>query len=1050
MRSFPRYHTGHILIAVILAWAIPGQARTRMDIRFKRFSIEEGLSQSTVETIVQDHEGFIWIGTEDGLNRYDGYEFRIFRSDPDDPNSISANNIWRLYVDRSGMLWIGTFTDGLNSFDPRTEVFTRYLHDPSDRSSISSNRIRSITEDASGDLWIGTRGGGLNRLEKETGRFQRFAHDPGNSNSLISNTVWHVYPDSDGQLWIGTNIGVCRYDPENGAFSRFGPGTGGSDSFTEYTRHIFEDHSGIFWFSTRTGLRRFDPESGLLTKYTHDPSSPGSVSFNNLRRVYEDRQKRLWIATAGGGLNLFNRNEETFHSFKLDQSDPYSLSNNYVRVVFQDRSGIIWIGTMGGGLNSYDPRTSRFIHYRHDPKSSNSLRDPILWSIEQGPDGDIWFGSNSGALARYRRNEDRYIYYENIPSDPDNMGQNNIRSLYWDRSDFFWISSRKGGVDLFNPNDGSIINYRHNPDNPNSLSHNNVRKIYRDRAGNMWFCTWPSGLDHFDRQRNIFTNFKHDPDYPGSLSSDNVISIMQDSEEIYWIATTAGLNRLVFSGESSSGRSDLRSRAKFSSYHHDPSNPKSISNSYIISIHESPSGDLWFGTMQGLSRIRKKDRGNPVFDRYFIKDGLPNDVIYGILEDSNGYLWLSTNFGLSRFDPRTETFRNYDVRDGLQGNEFNSGAYVQTREGTFIFGGVNGATEFHPDSLVDNPFQAPIVITRFNVFDKPALLEESISHADEITLSYKDNYFSFEFASLDFTAPERNQYAYMLEGLDRDWTYCGNRRFAGYTHVDAGKYTFKVKGTNGDGIWNNEYASIGIIITPPFWKTWWFILLLVLAIGGSVASTITYRIRQILKFERLRSKIAADLHDDIGAGLTEISIMGEVITQKLPKESKELVTGEIASIGSTSRSLIDSMSDIVWLVNPRRDSLFDLISRLGDSYKEVLASKNILFKIQNLESLRNIRLNMEYRQNLFLIFKEAVNNSIKHSGCTEIFLGVDLKGKSLRLELKDNGRGFDTEEAATGNGLMNMTARAELIGGILTVNSSEEEGTTIIFRGNIA
>jgi hypothetical protein len=524
--------------------------------------------------------------------------------------------------------------------------------------------------------------------------------------------------------------------------------------------------------------------------------------------------------------------------------------------------------------------------------------------------------------------------------------------------------------------------------------------------------------------------------------------MLQDSDGYYWIATQIGLNRVMFSGMSAQAPNPAISA--ITKYYHEPDNPRSLSNSYVLSVHETENGDLWFGTMQGLSGIRKDDRDDPVFVRYFIKNGLPNDVVYGILEDTHGNLWLSTNSGISRFNPRDETFKNYDTRDGLHGNEFNSGAYTRTTEGTFIFGGVNGATEFHPDSLTDNPFVPPIVITAFNIFDEPAQLPYSILSTGEITLSHRDNYFSFEFASLDFSAPERIRYAYMLEGLDENWTSAGPRRFAGYTHIAPGEYIFKVKGTNGDGVWNDNHTFVRIVITPPFWRTWWFILLIVLAIGSGISLIIVFRVRQLLKFERLRSTIAADLHDDIGAGLTEISIMGDVIARKLPDQTKALVASEMQNIGSTSRSLIAGMSDIVWLVNPKRDSLHDLIARLGDAYKEPLAARDISFSIQNLESLKNVRLNMEYRQHLFLIFKEAINNSLKHSGAAEIVLTVKLRGKRLSMKLSDNGKGFDGEKASSGNGLQNMRMRAERLGGILQIASSCGSGTVVEFKGPVA
>jgi len=1045
MNSAFRKHLCTLMCALLLVLSFSPPAFSQQSMRFKQLSIEQGLSQSSVEAIVQDRSGLIWIGTEDGLNRFDGYEFTVFRNDLDDPNSISDNNIWCLYVDREGYLWIGTYTSGLNRFDPGIETFTRYLHNPEDPHSISSNRIRSITEDLSGAIWIGTRDGGFNRLERGSGSFTRFAHDPDSGNSLLSDNVRSVCPCPDGTLWIATNRGFSRFDTGKEKFTHFSTGAADSNSLVhDNVRHIFMDRSGILWISTNGGLSSFDPQSLQFVNYVHEDGIAGSISSNNLRKVYEDSYGRLYIATSNGGLCLLDREKQYFTSYINDPADPQSLSNNGVRVIFEDRSGLLWLGTFGGGLNIHDPGTDRFRHYRHDPADPNSLSDRIIWSVAEGPGGDIWFGTNTGDLNRFIRNTGKYDVFTNVPERRRDGSSEYIRSILWDNAGRLWLTSCNTGVYRIDQSGKIGLRLVHDPETPNSLGDDDVRSISRDERGDIWFCLADRGLDHHNPATGTFTHFTCDPDNPRSIGHDYTLSIIQDRKGTYWLATKSGFDMIEFSRDPSG-----ISISDITRLYHDPSDSTSLSNSYILSMHEARNGDIWIGTMQGLSKLRNEDRSNPVFTRYFMKNGLPNDVIYGILEDSGGNLWLSTNFGLSRLDPETETFKNFDTRDGLHGNEFNTGTFCRTSRGTFIFGGVNGATEFHPDSLSESTFNAPVVLTGFNIFDKPARLDRSISSTKEITLSHKDNYFSFEFASLDYSKPDRNRYKYMLEGLDRDWTNAGTRRFAGYTHVDAGKYVFKVRGTNGDGVWSDDVASVRIIITPPFWKTWWFIMLMALATTGGIAAVITYRVRQLLAIERLRSKIAADLHDDIGAGLTEISIMGEVISRKIPASSKELIVSEIERIGDTSRHLIDSMSDIVWLINPRRDSLFDLISRLGDSFKETLHAGDIHFKTQNLDSLKNVRLSMECRQNLYLVFKEAINNSLKYSECTEISLNVELSGKKLVMRLSDNGKGFDTDQAQDGNGLRNMNERADRLGGSLGIDTGPGQGTVIEFTGNI-
>lgn len=1034
-----------ILFLVLLVRTVPAHE----NVRFKRLSIEDGLSQSTVEAIVQDHQGFMWFGTEDGLNRYDGYSFTKFKHDPDLPGSISGNNIWCLHVDHRGILWIGTFSAGLNRYDPDSGIFTPYVNDPADPHSISSNRIRSITEDQRGDLWVGTRDGGLNRLPAGSARFSRIRHDPDAADGLPSDNVRHVLPDSGGVLWIATNRGFSRLEVESGTFTNFQAGPEGPNSLTSNNvRHLARDRGGELWIATAGGITRFDPATRRFTNFRDEPGNPGGIGTESIRKTYVDRQGHLWICTNNGGLVLRDAESGSITVHRHDESDPRSLSGNSVRVAFQDQGGILWVGTIGSGLNFHDPQTSRYRHFRYDPNGTDGLGDPILWAVAEGPAGNLWFGTTNG-VDRYHQATGRFEHHQVDPAATAQGNPNFTRSLTWDDEGRLWIGRVYTGVDIYDPADGSLLKLRHREGEAQGIASNNVRAVYQDNLGDMWIGSWRGGLDNYNPETGSIRSFRHDPEDSGSLSSEDVVSLLQDSDGVYWVATGRGLNSLVFDGDPAEPVSAGARRPRITRFFHDPDDPQSLSNSYVLSIHEARSGDLYFGTMLGLSRLRRDDRDRPVFQRYFMKDGLPNDVVYGILEDDQGRLWLSTNFGLSCFDPDNETFRNYDSGDGLLGNEYNTGAYARTAAGSFVFGGVGGASEFDPRSIVDDSWLAPVVLTGFSVFGKPAPLAKSLPATDVITLSYRDSYFAFEFASLDYSTPSRNRYAYMLSGLDKEWIQAGTRNFVGYNHVAPGSYTFTVRGTNGDGVWNEEGASVRIVITPPFWKTWWFILLVATAIGGGIAALVTVRVRQLLAIERLRSKIAADLHDDIGAGLTEITMMGHVITRKLPPESQHLVEKETDQIRTTARSLITGMSDIVWLIDPGRDSLYDLISRLSDAFRETLHGLGVNFRTENLESLKSARLKMEHRQHLLLIFKEAINNSLKYSGCKEIVLAAELRGKQLTMTLSDDGRGFDMAVGGKGNGLKNMQERAQRIGGEASIRSSNT-GTVVEYTGRIA
>ncbi|MGA8263524.1 MAG: triple tyrosine motif-containing protein, partial [Ignavibacteriaceae bacterium] len=500
------------------------------------------------------------------------------------------------------------------------------------------------------------------------------------------------------------------------------------------------------------------------------------------------------------------------------------------------------------------------------------------------------------------------------------------------------------------------------------------------------------------------------------------------------------------------------SSVKFIKFRYDPNNKNSLSDNRIISGYKDSEGNLWFGTYGGGLNELIPDQQNgsdPAFISYKHEQGLASNVVYCILGDDAGNLWISTDNGLSMFNPKEEIFKNYDVTDGLQGNQFFWGAGYKGREGELLFGGTNGFNAFNPSDLKNNTHVPPVVITDFKVLNLPveigaegSPLLKAISLTKEIELSYSQNVFSFEFSALDYSAPNKNMYAYIMEGFDKNWIYSGNRRFITYTNLDPGKYIFKVIGSNNDGVWNKTGTQLAIIISPPFWRTWWFLSSAVIIVGGMIYLIIYYKVKNLIGIERLRAKLAADLHDNIGSSLTEISILSEVISHKIDS-ADDNTKKSLKMISDNSRNLIDSMSDIVWLVNPKRDSLYDLILRLRDTYSELSSYTNISFRSENIKELEKISLSMEHRQHLYLIFKEAINNSINHSKCSQIILDASVKGKRLEMTLKDDGTGFEDTYISSGNGLSNMKERAKSIGGVLSIFSEQGNGTVVQFNGNV-
>jgi two-component system sensor histidine kinase ChiS len=801
-------------------------------IRFDRISIEAGLSQSVITSICQDSQGFMWFGTQDGLNRYDGYEFKIFKQDPENPYSLSADYILSIFEDKSGTLWIGTNGGGINKFDHETEQFTSYKNNPSDPDSLSSNFVNKIYEDHEGTLWIGTDDGGLNQLDRETGRFTHFQNDPEDPQSLGANDVTSIYEDSEGTLWIGTNQGgLNRYDRGKKLFTVYKNDPDDPQSITSNTvTSIIEDRAGMLWIGTNNaGLNQFNREKGTFLSIQNNPQDPQSLSHNTVTAIIEDRASVIWVATYGGGLNQFDRKNHSFIRHQYDPKNAQSLSGDQLLSLYEDRAGVLWIGTFGGGLSKFDPEKHKFMLYQSDPENPNSLNNNQVWAIREDRQGILWIGTDGGGLNRLDRETGEWHHYLNDPENRKSLSNDWVQSIYEDGEGILWIGTAAGGLNRFDPLTEEFVAYG----DPSLLP--TILTILEDRSGVLWVGSLLGGLNKFDRETEQFGAYLTDDADPFSISGNFITILYEDQDGELWVGTYNGLNRFDQETE------------RFIRYQA-TDDPTSLVHNAVLSIHQDQKGTLWIGTAGGLDKFDPAMEG---FIHYREKDGLPNEFIYGILEDDLGNLWLSTNKGLVKFDPERETFKSFDVNDGLQSNEFNQGAYFKNSNGEMFFGGIEGFNAFYPDQITDNPYNPPIVITEFQLFNESveigndSPLQKPINETEEITLSYQDDFFSFEFASLHYSRPEENQYAYIMENLDKDWNYVGTRRFAGYTNVPPGEYTFRVIGSNRDGIWNEAGASIKIIVTPPFWQTWWFRIILAVVVIGGTFGGFTLRVRAI-------------------------------------------------------------------------------------------------------------------------------------------------------------------------------------------------------------
>ncbi|MBL7995781.1 SMP-30/gluconolactonase/LRE family protein [bacterium] len=844
------------------------------NVKFHRISLEQELSHGTVYSILQDRKGFLWVATEGGLNRYDGYEIKTFMHDPMDSNSIANGNVSAILEDRYGFLWLATWGGGLDRYDPANEKFYHYKHDPTNSQSISDDRVQTLFEDHKGNLWIGTYSGGLNlfNIEKET--FSVFKHDPLNPASISHDRVWAIAEDSSRNLWFATGDGLNKLSAASPQtrFITYKNIPGNSRSLSHnFIRSLYVDHAGQLWVGTQNGLNRMDPKTLECTRYLN-PN-------NNINSIYEDKNGLIWFGTLESGLMKYDPKTDRLFQFTNEAFNPNSLSYNDVRVIYADRTDNLWIGTRGGGLNKLDLKPAKFNLMSNNPADANSLIDNRVWAIyeEEKKEGNILWVSTDKGLDRYDMANDLFYHYVNDLADPNSISSNFTRGIFQDKDGYIWVGTSGGGLNRLDPQNGKFKRYINDPQNPASLSDNRVRVIHGDSAGLLWIGTY-KGLNRFDPMTGLFKSFHNIPNDPRSLSSNEIRAIAEDRDGNLWIGTYGGgLNQFDKTTE------------RFVRYTHDENDVNSISGNDILSIVADPDGrTLWVGTQgSGLNRFDIQTKKNT---RITTNDGLANDVVHGILIDAKGNLWISTNKGLSKFNVHAphalgngkksdhwSSFRNYDVHDGLQSNIFGQGAYYKNSKGRMYFGGVGGINFFDPDDVKGNPYSPTVVITEFSKFDKPVYLGRALQDISSIELSYKDNFFSFEFAALDFTMPEKNQYQYMLEGFDPEWSSAGYRRYATYTNVNPGTYYFKVNGSNNDNVWSKEPVSIKIVIVPPFWKTWWFVIFAGTAFFLLIYAGYRYRIRNIQTQKFVLEREVAERTAELKRSKDELEKINEIV-----------------------------------------------------------------------------------------------------------------------------------------------------------------------------
>jgi len=847
-----------LLFILVFCTSLLAQA----NLKFGHLTVKEGLSNNFIRDIAQDSIGFMWFATEDGLNKYDGYRFTVYRHDPNDSTSLSENKVETLSVDKNGILWVGTNGGGLNAFNPETEEFIHFNMDPDNPNDVSKENIYDMYLDKNSRIWFSIQGKGLYRLDPGTNEIKHFAHNPDDLNTISSNiglTISETVENGKEIFWFGSwGGGFNKFDPKNNSWTHYWHDPNNRNSLSSnFLTKIYTGKSGLLWITTgQNGLDKLDTKTGRFTNYRYDPDNPHSLSGNRAHEVLE-QDDILWITTMSGLSRLDIKNKR-FKSYYHDPSDPGSIGQNSVSRIFKSKGDLIWIGGWSG-IDIIDFEQKPFVSYQRHPNNANSLSDNFVVAIlETGQENDktLWVGTKDGGLNKIDRETGEFTHFRHNPYDSNSLSDNFVFSITESSirgKKELWMATMSG-LNRFDQHSGTFTHYRHNPADTTSISEDLVYKVYAGRNGIIWLGTGNRGLCRFDPDTEKFTRYHH--------RAGEIWTILEDASGFLWHGSvTRGLIKLNPSNNN------------VTYYMNNPQDSSSISSNTIRSIHESVFEGkhvLWIGTNAGLNRF---DYETETFYRFTQEDGLPSDEINGILEDRRGNLWLGTGLGLAKLDPVSGSIRNYDENDGLPGSQFLRGSYSIAKNGEMFLGSTSGMISFFPDQIKDNPHVPQIVLTDFQIFNKsvqikkdsPSIAEDyflpkHINDLKQIEVAYHQSIFSIEFAALDFRKPQKNQYAYKMENVDPEWVYTdASRRFATYTNLDPGEYTFRVKGSNNDGIWNKAGKSIKVIIIPPWWQSQiayilYFLIFLALVIVAWRLQVRRIQIRQQIQMERFEAE----------------------------------------------------------------------------------------------------------------------------------------------------------------------------------------------------